>query len=476
MRKVFTVVLIFGLLALVSCQKENTEELTIANDSKELFLEKKIEKEKIDIDISDARIVAGIFSNQQNANTRSALLTNEKQIDNIFKYNDENGKTLMYIINYKDEKGFIIVSATKKYYPVIAYSDNGSYNVKESILNGSSILLEEYKNIMRKNENEPDSTINKYRQKWALYEETNNVAMRSLSDYEMSLKKEEQRIIWTNKGYDAHDLGAIRHYFSTEEAEGYIRDICNHTEPNYDCEKVNLLLIKRYPTETFGPFLRTEWHQGAPFNIDAPNGVAGCVPIAIAQIVRYHEWPTTYNWSLIPYAPSSSGTSELHRFILDIRNFANVTYKDEGTGASMNDAKKAFQRLQYSPSLIDYKRSETIHEIKNNRPVFMGGDRVSEFFGLMRKGHTWVCDGYKKNRTQYAALVWGNELFHPGLPIKPEYVFFDGTNDVTEFLHMNWGWGDKSGNGWYIFDNIYNSVKDRNYIYNREIIKVTPNK
>lgn len=50
--------------------------------------------------------------------------------------------------------------------------------------------------------------------------------------------------IWTNKGYECHDLGAIRNFLSKERADGYIRDICNHTDQNYNCEKVNLLLIK----------------------------------------------------------------------------------------------------------------------------------------------------------------------------------------------------------------------------------------
>ncbi|MFK2262791.1 Spi family protease inhibitor [Bacteroides fragilis] len=39
----------------------------------------------------------------------------------------------MYIINYQDQKGYTIISATKKYYPVIAYSDVGSFLCKSLI-------------------------------------------------------------------------------------------------------------------------------------------------------------------------------------------------------------------------------------------------------------------------------------------------------------------------------------------------------
>jgi predicted outer membrane repeat protein len=47
-----------------------------------------------------------------------------------------------------------------------------------------------------------------------------------------------------------------------------------------------------------GPLLSTTWHQGPPFNMLCPIGrndtrcVAGCLPIATAQIARYHAYPS----------------------------------------------------------------------------------------------------------------------------------------------------------------------------------------
>ena len=101
---------------------------------------------------------------------------------------------MMYIINYQDQKGYTIISATKKYYPVIAYSDVGSFSLQESYNDGSSILLDEYKKIMQYNEIQPDSIIDKYRKKWVEFEnlkteKLSDVSTRSLSDYAMSIKK-----------------------------------------------------------------------------------------------------------------------------------------------------------------------------------------------------------------------------------------------------------------------------------------------
>ena len=83
--------------------------------------------------------------------------------------------------------------------------------------------------------------------------------------------------------------------------------------------------------------------------------------------------------------------------------------------------------------------------------------------------------GYAVRQTQYASLVWGSKFNIPDME-EPDYFFTNGTYDTSEFLHMNWGWGENGGNGWYIFDNIYNRTHDVSYHLNREIIKVSPNK
>ncbi len=57
--------------------------------------------------------------------------------------------------------------------------------------------------------------------------------------------------------------------------------------------------------EKIGPLLTTAWHQDAPFNNYAPitrwsvfhewqKSPAGCVPIAMAQIMAYHKFPRNY--------------------------------------------------------------------------------------------------------------------------------------------------------------------------------------
>ncbi|MFK2359366.1 C10 family peptidase [Bacteroides fragilis] len=81
--------------------------------------------------------------------------------------------------------------------------------------------------------------------------------------------------------------------------------------------------------------------------------------------------------------------------------------------------------------------------------LFLWEETESNFFDIITKGHAWVCDGYEVRQTQYASLVWGSKFNIPDME-EPDYFFTNGTYDTSEFLHMNWGWGENGGNGWYI--------------------------
>lgn len=151
---------------LFSCSQEELilPDPTPLDTYKEQSTQLGIDREKININAEDASIVAEIFNKKNHHSTRNSLNEPTKQIKEISTlYN--NGKPMMYIINYQDQKGYTIISATKRYYPIIAYSDEGSFSLQESYNDGSSLLLEEYKRIMQYNETQPDSIIDKYRKK-----------------------------------------------------------------------------------------------------------------------------------------------------------------------------------------------------------------------------------------------------------------------------------------------------------------------
>lgn len=63
------------------------------------------------------------------------------------------------------------------------------------------------------------------------------------------------------------------------------------------------LILSACVNAQVAPLVRTEWHQHSPYNDMCPKGqLAGCVAIAMAQIMNYHKYPehgigsNSYTW------------------------------------------------------------------------------------------------------------------------------------------------------------------------------------
>jgi hypothetical protein len=203
-------------------------------------------------------------------------------------------------------------------------------------------------------------------------------------------------------------------------------------EPIEDCYEHTEIYTK-------GPLLNTEWYQTGGFNDDLPyiscNGsnfqvYAGCVPIAMAQVMKYYRHPTNYNWSAMPL---DYGTSTTASFISDIQDAIRNVYSGEpsyscsGTGVSTSTDMGAVLISQFSYSnaiKAAYNYSTVKSNLNYNRPVLLAVSNSSS-------GHMWVCDGYRT--TQY---------------------FFDDCTGIS-YLHflINWGWNGGLNNGNFAYNN-----------------------
>lgn len=205
-------------------------------------------------------------------------------------------------------------------------------------------------------------------------------------------------------------------------------------------------LTKDSGVKKYGPYLKTKWTQGKPFNNLTPgNYDAGCVVIAVAQIMAYNERPASCEfitpsipWSLhktvYPYNNIYSMGSENSQFavalmsmVLGNNDNCAVTYSPSGSGSTANKARTTFENYGYNVTkrigchAVDKRKIE--EQIAAGRPVYMDGSRNGG-------GHAWVIDG------------------------------LDG-----DYYHINWGWqGDCDGyyykgtfntseRAWY--DNVY---------------------
>ncbi len=169
------------------------------------------------------------------------------------------------------------------------------------------------------------------------------------------------------------------------------------------------------------------------------NWPIGCVAAAMAQLMRYHEYPG-YVWSNMPLQPDSSITLTERQAIGALCYHAaesvNTTYGPPpgGSSASPSDAKQALQdTFYYSNSIYGWNNNNNIGAGLNwminpnldaDYPVILSVEGPTS-------RHAVVCDGY-------------------------------GYNTSTIYHHLNMGWSG-TDNAWYNLPSIdayytYNSV------------------
>lgn len=431
-----------------------------------------IERNILNLSSVDASKLAKQFSiNEYEGGSRAASDIAIKDIQTIAS---ETGEPLMYVVNYANDKGFTVISATKNYAPVLAYSEEGYLNVNDASFT-DNIFIDEYKTHIESVVGlECDSLRQKYAIDWSLYEKTPAmIESRTYSDTEIQQKLEEARTYYRNEGYEVHSLGAAPYLIQAaggktgeERANGFVRDICNHTPPQYDCMDVTLLLVKR-TNDQFGPYIYTAWHQGAPYCTDAPYGIAGCATIAVMQLMYYYKHPVnsdsfTINWNNISdFWTTSYITDDEETFATEVREKLNPTYYSNGTVFDQNCIENALENdtYNYTVKRINYSKSLAESYMRSGKPLILYGNSASN----SNLCHYWICDGYKINKVQYAAYMIDRDF--------DEYNFFSGMTDIlSEYFHYNMGTGS---NAWFYQDTpVYNGD---NYTSNRKIHIVTPN-
>lgn len=125
MKLSFRILLTLCLPALLqSCyQEDNLRALsTNVEDSIEEIVEY---TDSVEVNLFEINRVINFHRNQfGKKNSRSELTT-------MSMIKDDEGKPVAYVVNFSNEQGWIIISATKKYYPIVAYNESGNFNLDD---------------------------------------------------------------------------------------------------------------------------------------------------------------------------------------------------------------------------------------------------------------------------------------------------------------------------------------------------------
>ncbi|MBO4446920.1 MAG: C10 family peptidase [Bacteroidales bacterium] len=196
------------------------------------------------------------------------------------------------------------------------------------------------------------------------------------------------------------------------------------------------------------------WNQKAPFNyyspdVDGQKSIAGCVPVAMAIIMRHFSWPASgvgslpsytyktdkgnsrtqpghslghsYDWDNMPLHHVPEDNRAVAQLIYDCGIMVQAYYNPKGTSAYTGDAPNAMvAHMSYSKAALMQNRSyfstsvwfsKVKASLDGGIPLLYSATSSGDY------GHAFVVDGY----------------------------------DEDYRLHVNWGWGGEC-NGWFALD------------------------
>ena len=450
----FSVVAVVGLLFGVSCERSESPDptqpvqvppaVTSITKSSELTSD-------------DAVKVAEMF-HAANAPTRAA-----QRVRNVVTVPDAEGRPAIYAVNLED--GYLLVSATKRYYPILAQVDHGTFTLDGERF-GLHVVLQEMVETIEAVR--ADSTLvpqSKYA--WFPYEE------RTVSRPQIATTRSDMNDLvacqdrwytkWADEGCNCYPL------FRKPEGlpDAVYQRFCELADGDdpwagtpFNCMETAVITERQVRIyQNIGPFISTKWHQGKPYNSAVSGeGYLGCVAIAVGQLMRYFEHPSTFNWASMPNT-TSTDVPVLSTFLARLRTELGIT---NSHGAKPKDALRVLSNYGYSCQLYDHSGERVVQSLNQKRPVYTRGiDRSRD------EGHAWIIDGYFSDRyyTEYTLYVLDGAAY-------PNFDYFDIDfyridSPSSVLFSMNWGWGGDY-DGWYNDDGVVYTKDKEIYNYSSE--------
>lgn len=193
------------------------------------------------------------------------------------------------------------------------------------------------------------------------------------------------------------------------------------------------------------PMLTSEWNQSAPFNdmcpeIDGKRAVTGCVATALAQVMRYHQWPE-HGTGRNAYTSGGSDVSlDFSSVTFDWADMAD-TYAAASADAVANGA---VAQLMFACGVavdMQYGTSES------GASVFAVAKAMSEYFGYDAAVRYVSRDYYGLEEWEdyvYSQLRDYGPVQYSGQSNDGAHSFVCDGYDADGYFHINWGWGGMS--------------------------------
>lgn len=406
-----TRILAYSLIAMTffSCEKGNIDSIQIT-DNGEFNHSSVLSATQLE---QFATLYAGVFQSIDSTNSVADTKASATKVLENVDVLVENGDTLMYAFNYRDNGGYIVIGADNSHFPILAHASTGSFrfsNIEKN--NPINIFLECYKTDIKDRRNNETLLDSEFYDNWK-------------------------------------DLG--------KEGYEYVVEICTPEE---------IQETKSRRTESSGkatvyPFTGMElsyWCQEGGYNYYAENNACiGCPAISIGMLMydtasritgncqqTYPSFGYYYDaFDMSGYTTGTPTAQKLRQIADAIPNYNWGAYAGAESGAQIGDIVTGLHNLGYVNAVAMTYNFETLY----NNLKFTGYNYFGELTTFNRGvllygrnpytggGHIWFCDGYYEQSYTVTKKFLG--------------IVISQWTEYDDRLYMNWGWGPDGGNGWY---------------------------
>ncbi len=386
------------------------------------------------------------------------------------------GDTLMYVVNYTNESGWIVISGDKRFEPILSIHENGNFS-NETTNPGLDMWFSNIaENISYVKKNNLGVVNQEGYNVWAMVDKAANITpgIQEYYDKKYGIIPEEHYEIVEEDGKPVAKLKAqYAGYYGSDYIYLVRKFVSATSAPSRISRSINLMPVK--------------WGQGSPFNENLPwvrnaanNGwvkpVAGCSAIAMAQTLYslhnnigkpnglYHYvsytgqiWDSknystsfTHNqydanstrWNEMALRSWLSNTSFVADLVAEICYRLGTSFSYNKSGAAINS--ESFSSWGITADQAAYNGSTVLSQLRNNRPVLMTSYATKKKKGVWpfrydaySDGHAYVFDGYIERTTTYT-YTYRWELatrcpedngyggyYDPYYPCDPYYTYYN---------------------------------------------------
>lgn len=342
-------------------------------------------------------------STRGESKTRKIDITNSKKVVKLDAKTRSNlgvNDTLIYVFNFENDEGFVLVSASENTEAILAITEQGNYNPEvRSEIEGFELFMKQAKNYVAN----------------ASKQNTNKIHTRGLQIDTM-----------------VHDY--------TVNVEPYITVKWGQIHPEGEfcpnrisgCANTAMAQVMSYYQYPSGISLT---YNGADLSYQNLNWAD----------MKSHNTYNQHYW----YSSSCNNQNShkaIARLLRQLGELTHSSYDSDGTGTSVGNSRQTLSNMGYNISDYYYYSGAYVREeLEDGHLIMVDGDLYDS------DGHVWVIDGYLTDIATECVMeqiAVGNHTL---------WVIIDEYGSGTYYYnHINWGWYGHS-NG-YFLDGVFNTA------------------